>query len=400
MGIKGFPTLKTVRVTGSRGKPIIQDYNGPRTAAGIVEAVKGLIPNVVQKVTDDKLESFFSENNSTAKALLFSDKGSTAALVKVLANEYATNMNFAQIRDKEEAANKMFGVTSYPTIVVLPGGSKDPVVYDGKVEKKALNEFFSQYASIYEPPKEEKKEKGSKTDKKSALSDSSTFAEASASDKSSKASEAAASATAETLEDDNLTESPKPIVDEEAPTPIPVPDAVPLIDILDTYEQVQKHCLGPKTQTCVLAFLPGTIDEESEQPEPNKDALVSLAKIARKHKERGDHLFPFYAVPDANPGFAALKTAIGFNDDGVQLLAINGKRSWYKQYDGEKGYGIDGVEGWIDGIRFGEGKKEKLPEGLVVEVPTTEQPAADETVAAEETVAEDEEKPKGKHDEL
>ena len=170
MGVKGFPTLKTVRVTGATGKPIITDYNGARTATGIVDAVKDLLPNHVKRIEDKTLDGWLQENNETAKAILFSDKGTTSALIKALANDYYGNLAIAQIRDKEKEANSMFGISKYPSLVVLPGSDKAAIAYDGEMKKPAMTEFLSQYASVRQAssPKKPKtdKTKESKADKK------------------------------------------------------------------------------------------------------------------------------------------------------------------------------------------------------------------------------------------
>lgn len=89
--------------------------------------------------------------NESAKAILFTNKGVTSALWKALAIDFLGSMTFAQIRDKEKEAINIFGISKYPTIVVLPGGNQDGIVYDGKVQKDDLFKFFS---AIAPPPKE------------------------------------------------------------------------------------------------------------------------------------------------------------------------------------------------------------------------------------------------------
>jgi protein disulfide-isomerase A6 len=50
----------------------------------------------------------------------------------------------------------------------------------------------------------------------------------------------------------------------------------------------------------------------------------------------------------------------------VELVALNGKRSWYRHYP-KTSFSQAEVEDWIDSIRMGEGSKEKVPEGLIME---------------------------------
>ena len=369
MGVKGFPTLKTIRPTGSKGKPIITDYQGERSAKAIVDAVKGMIPNHVTKVSDKDLDKWLKGNNASAKAILFSNKGTTSALIKVLAAEYIGKMQVAQIRDKETAAVSTFGIKTYPTFIILPGGTADPVIYDGPMEKKPMGAFLAQYAlsstdSKGPDPKpagsEDTKQKPMK-DKAASSSDSSTFSAASAAHASSEAAESAATGTTITLESGSeATASPDPnVVPSDAPAPVELPIAPPLPS-LTSQSELRAQCLGPKTPTCILALLPPGEDL------PSTEALASLAEISEKHKVRGSHLFPFFAVPASNEGASALRSELGLKD-GVQLVAVNGRREWYKKFATDKGYGLVEVEGWVDGIRLGEGKKEKLPAGLVVE---------------------------------
>lgn len=172
MGVKGFPTLKTVRATGKIGKPIIMDYNGPRTASAIVEAVKKLITNNVKRLEDKELDEWLKGNNETAKAILFSEKATPSALIKVLANDFLYNLHVAQVQKKEGTANQMFGITKYPTLVVLPGGDEPAVTYDGEMKKPAMSGFLSKYAQPRDMTakqvknKVEKKEAKEENDKK------------------------------------------------------------------------------------------------------------------------------------------------------------------------------------------------------------------------------------------
>ena len=382
MGVKGFPTLKTVRPTGKKGKPIIQDYQGPREAKGIVEAVKGLIPNEVKRITDKELNDFLEKGNETAKAVLFTDKGTTSALIKVLAKEYVSRLPIAQIRDKDEKAVAMFGITDFPTLLVLPGGLEPAIVYEGEMKKAAMKAFLETHAApAPAEPVADSKQKPLKENKKAASSksssDKSTFSEASSSHATEEASATAASATTITLEAPNgATESPDPIATpEDAAAPIILEDVPPPIPTLESEDTLISHCLGVKTSNCVLALLPPPASIEAILPESATQALSSLAELADKHKQRGGKIFPFYSVPSSNVGNARLRETLGLEGgDEVQLIVVNGRRSWWQSFSGT-GYGSMQVESWIDNIRFGEGKKEKLPEGLVVEPETTTEEA-------------------------
>ncbi len=372
MGVQGFPTLKIVKPSKKPGKPLVEDYQGPRTASGIIDAVKAAIPNNVKKITDKGLSNFLDSNNETSKAILFSEKGTTSALIKVLAMEYLGNMNFAQIRDKESTAVEMFGITEYPTLVVLPGGTKEPVKFEGSYKKDSMKEFLGQYASPSskasfekQKPMGKKPEKAPKGEAAKSEEAAASFSSASSSHASAEASEEAAGATSVTLEDEsNPTESPDPMVSPDAPKPVEIPDQPEPIPALIEEKYLQERCLGPKTSTCILALLPEVGDEEI-LPEAANLALASLAKITDKHVKRESKLFPFYSVPTRNTGSAALRDSLKLGGErNFELIAVNARRGWWRRYGGEK-YDFHSVEDWVDNIRFGEGAKEQLPVTLL-----------------------------------
>lgn len=344
MGVQGFPTLKVVTPTKKAGKPNVEDYQGPRTAKGIVDAVVERIPNHVKRVTDKDLDGWLEKDNDTPKAILFTEKGTTSALIRALAVDFLGSINFAQIRNKETTAVEKFSVEQFPSLVLLPGGGKEPIVYSGELKKKPIVEFLSQAADPNPDP-------APKANKKSK------------------------SSTSQEETGNKPTESPDSNTssDNETPKHSASHQVAPLPD-LPTSESLSSACLQPKSGTCVLALVPSKASD-SELPAPATQALTSLAEIAHKHAARDAHLFPFYSVPADNSGSAALKTSLGISGE-VELVAVNSRRGWWRRFDGKDGFGHVEVEAWIDAIRLGEGSKEKLPAGVVVEEKKTEEEEA------------------------
>jgi protein disulfide-isomerase A6 len=390
MGVSGFPTLKIVRPGKTPGKPIVEDYQGPRTAKGIVDAVLEKIPNLVKKVDDKSLEGFLEEANETAKAILFTDKGKTSALIKSVAIEFKGSIAVAQIRNTEKASVSLFGIDTFPTLLLLPGGKEaEGIVYAGELKKEPIIEFLSTATSISPNPdpaapkvkvsksKDSKKESKKKEDfesasKKHAKEDGKT---------------AGASATEEVLEEE-ATPSPEPIV--EAEKPIQLPDPAPSIGILANEAQLEEVCLGPKTGTCVLALLPNNPDSVAGV------AIGSLSEIAHRAKLLRHNLFPFYALPEVNPAYAKIKKVLGLESE-FEIIAINGKRGWYKSLPRStstitaESVSEEVLENWVEGIKLGEGAKIKLPAGLIPEEPE-EEFVFDGVVIEEEVVEEIKEK--------
>lgn len=365
MGVQGFPTLKIVRPGKKAGKPTVEDYQGPRSAKGIVDAVKDKVPNIVKRVNDKNLDEWLQENKDSAKAILFSDKGVVSATMRALAIDFAGVISVAQIKESEKTAVEKYGVTEFPSLILIPAGSEEPIKHEGKVEKEAMVKFLSQVAPPNPdcPGPKEKKPKTKKDSKKESKS-SSKFAKASASHKSADKSSAAASATAETVEEPiAATESPDPnIKTEDTPDPVelPVGDVRPSVPSIADADELQSLCLNEQAKTCILAILPP--DDATDAAMSAMSVITTLGSI---HKKHGAKLFPFVTVPPSNPLADKLRSALALGtDDTLHLVATHGKRAWYKKYPSSK-FGAQEVESWVDAIRMGEGKKEKLPESLL-----------------------------------
>jgi protein disulfide-isomerase A6 len=365
MGVQGFPTLKIVKPGKKPGKPFVEDYQGQRSAKAIVDAVIDKIPNHVKRLTDKDYQPWL-EDGDGPKAILFSEKGSVSALLKAIAIDFLGGVSVAQMRDKEAEAVKVFGVEKYPTLVLLPGGGNDPMTYGGEMKKDKMVEFLSQAAA----PNPDPPAKKAKADKYKASSKaSSSFAEASRSHASEEAKTDKASQTMETLEDESQpTESPDPIIPQGGTyIPFPVTDGPPPIPTYMDDVPLQQRCLNDKSGPCILALLPyGLNDDFTKQPEEVKQALSSLSEIHHKHDIAQRSLFPFFQVPNDNPMNAILRKELSLAAEGTEIIAINGKRDWYRHYP-HNTFPQAEVEDWIDAIRMGDSAKTKVPTGVIVE---------------------------------
>jgi protein disulfide-isomerase A6 len=328
------------------------------------------------------LEAWLAEANDTAKAILFTDKGKTSALLKSIAIEFKGSISVAQIRntDKEKASLELFGITNFPTLILLPGGKEaEGIVYDGELTKEAMVAFLSQAATPNPDPAPAKVKLPKSKDSKKATKD-----KASKSKASSENTEDAATATDETPEDE-ATESPSPEVETEKPIAPPAPP----ISLLTSEAELARECLGPRTGTCILALLP-------EKPEfVAYTAVGSLSEVAYRHKLHKRTLFPFYAVPSGNPGYQKITHALGLKADTFEIVAVNARRGWWRHLPSgdtieDEDVSEEAIENWVETIRLGDGVKQKLPAGLVPEEP--EEPVEEEPVQeapVEEPVAEE-----------
>jgi protein disulfide-isomerase A6 len=370
MGVQGFPTLKIVRPGKKPGRPAVEDYQGPRTAKGIVEAVSDKIPNHVKRLKDSDYASW-AAGSASPKAILFSDKGTVSTLLKAIAIDFLGGIELAQIRDKEKDAVGAFGVTKFPTLVLLPGEGKDPITYNGDIKKPAIVEFLSQVTPPNPDPAPKKaSSKAQKpADKKKASKSSSKFAASSAS----QASAEKPTQTSETLVEDNAPPagSPDPNVSSERPIDLPVATSAPLISALVSGPEFQQSCLSTLSGTCILALLPqdSAITESSDPDSDTTLAVRALSTIQQKLSAGGKRtVFPFYQIPSSNPAVAPLRKELGLKDEHLGLVAINGKKGWRRDYGGvHPAFGLTALESWIDDLRMGDLPKVKLSEGLLVE---------------------------------
>lgn len=359
MGVQGFPTLKIVKPSKNKaGKNSVEDYNGQRTAKAINDAVADKVPNHVQRLKDDALDKWLSSNPERPKAIFFSQKGLVPAMVKAVAIDFLGGIDFGFARDGDKAVVKQFGVESFPSVLLIPSGGGEAIKHTGEVKKDALVKFFSQIMPPH-PDSGYVPEQKVKSAKKPAEKPS---------------------AASENLEDAGPpTESPDPDASPDAPKPNQVP-VMPRAKIqdLDSEEALQKSCLHRGSGTCILAILSDGAGDET--------VLASLAEITIKHKKRGTKIFPFYSIPSSNVAGKALLNSLNSDTDAtgnVQLLAINAKKAWWTSFN-NKDFGIAVVERWIDDIRMGDAKKEKVPIELIKdfeenqETPIEQQPAQEE----------------------
>lgn len=262
---------------------------------------------------------------------MFTNKGATAALWKSLAVDFLDGIVFAQIRDKEKSAVKAFGVEKFPTIVLLPGGKIEGKVYQGKMEKAALSEFFGGVVPV-------KSSKEAKAEKKAASS-------------SSKA-ENESSSTAEQPKATEKRKPPRPPI--YAPTDIALAKAevLPVAALAD----VQTLCLAKKSKTCILSV--------GDSP------LAGVSEVYAKLTSRPPpHTFQVYNVEASGALGKELveKLALGRLP---KLVAVN-HRGWYRLFSGDAEK-PEQVLAWLDAIKMGEGKKEKIPASLLKEAEKAE----------------------------
>lgn len=379
MGIQGFPTLKIVKPGSKPGRPVVEDYQGPRSAKGIVEAVKDKIPNHVKKLQGEALDEWLGLTTPPAKAVVFTDKGTTSPLVKSLAIDFLGTIAFAQVRDKATA--EKHDISKFPSVLLIPSPGATPLPYNGEINKDSLVSFFSQIA-LPNPdpaPKDAKSAKSAskKPKSKPSSSASAAFSRASEAHKSSDFEEHLAGSSTIILDENSPTESPLPIVETEE-KPMVVPDVIPPIPTLSTPGEVDAACMMPKSGNCILVLLPRAEETPSE---PAMLALTGFAEIADKYNKRRAGVIPMYAVPAENQAASRIRNDLGLGlEDKMEIIATNMKRGWWRHYEGSS-YGVLDLENYIDAIKLGEGSRSQLPAEF--RTSTDDEPAEESTESAE-----------------
>jgi len=150
-GVRGYPTLKIYPVEKSfnpytkKSAKMPSDYNGPRSAKGMVDMVLGGMPDMVHHVNNNNVTDFLVDEYP--KAILFSDKEATSPLFKSLAIQFKGRMRMGKASTSDEALMSRFMVESGPKLVVVPGSDVEKhVKHDGKLKKDELQTFLSTHA--------------------------------------------------------------------------------------------------------------------------------------------------------------------------------------------------------------------------------------------------------------
>lgn len=149
--VQGFPTLKIFpankpRASAKSRKKLPSDYNGPRTAKAIADALTAALPaSQISKVKDaQSFTNFTNTASSLPKVVLFTDKPRTSALYKSLSLRFMDRLAFAEVSSKAADVVEAQGVTSFPKLVVLKAEQEEE--YSGKFKAADLISFLSKQA--------------------------------------------------------------------------------------------------------------------------------------------------------------------------------------------------------------------------------------------------------------
>lgn len=333
----------------------------------------------------DTLDAWI-EDGFQLKAILFSEKGTTAPLVKALAIDFLGSVEFAQVRSKETAAVDKYEITQFPTIVLLSGDGKVVAKYDGEINKESLTRFLSQVAAP-NPDPAPKKAKSSATKKSKNASASSAFSKASEAHRSSDFEDYLEHASTVVLDDDTPSDSPLPKV-EPKERPMAVPDVPPPLPTLTTADELRSACLQPSSHHCVLVLLPRLDDAEAQYIGNAAEALSGFAAVEDKYSKRKANIFPAYAVPASNGDAAVMRQALNLKPDtDADVVVVNMKKGWAKKYT-KSIFDPKSIEDFMEDIKFGEGTKQKISTDLFTQADSAEAKTSQPVDTAREAASE------------
>jgi len=131
-------------------------FKGKKEWKSISNAAAKKMQSFVSVVNEGNYEQFVERDPQKNKVIVFTNRKSTAPLIKSMSKTYKEKLSFGEIK-KEPNLNAKFGVTEFPTLMVLtdPHNFKGEV-YDMKEMKiDQLKKFLSTYA--YAKTNKEKK---------------------------------------------------------------------------------------------------------------------------------------------------------------------------------------------------------------------------------------------------
>ncbi|KAJ3417073.1 protein disulfide isomerase (PDI) protein [Chytridiales sp. JEL 0842] len=323
-GIQGFPTIKFF----GRDK-VPQDYQGPRTAKGIVDYVIPKLPSFVQAIGTGskakKLDEFLSSEPELSKVVLISKKSTTPPLYKGLSSEYKGRLVLGEAKSTDKTVLTHFKAEDFPSLYVVPkGDGVEPVLYKGEMKYAALTKFLGEYAAeVKKEAKKGKKAEKKKTDKKSSEKKA------------------------------DKKEEEVPVKEEEPFDPV-----VPEVTDQATLES---HCLS-KPGVCILSLL-ALEPDFPESVTQHQSELAILQSLKKKyHAKKSAYTFSWFNALTVGK---TLQKKFDTSDSLPGVLAINGKKGVYRIHRGA--FDEESLGRFLDDMKAGRGRNSKIDFEIVLD---------------------------------
>ncbi|CAD6576442.1 MAG: protein phosphatase 2A regulatory subunit cdc55 [Cyphobasidiales sp. Tagirdzhanova-0007] len=132
-GVRGFPTVKMFGGV-SKAKP--SDYNGQRTASGLVQQALREMPTFSKRIRSaSELEKLVSRVPKKPVVFLLTDRTATPTLFKAVSADFHKQFSFYTIKDDEEFGDikETFSIRKVPTLLLWKG-SESVEIYGGELK--------------------------------------------------------------------------------------------------------------------------------------------------------------------------------------------------------------------------------------------------------------------------
>jgi protein disulfide-isomerase A1 len=132
-GVRGYPTIKVFR-----NGEVAGDYQGPRTASGIVDyANRQLQPAVTELETEEEAKEFSSKDKVVVVGFVDEDDSASEKTFAEVASLLRDDFSFGVVDD--DAVAKSFDVDELPSVVMFKNSDKEQLEFEGDFTKDAIS---------------------------------------------------------------------------------------------------------------------------------------------------------------------------------------------------------------------------------------------------------------------
>ena len=126
-------------------------------------------------------------------------------------------------------------------------------------------------------------------------------------------------------------------------------------DLLDETSLID-NCFATLPGTCVVVLV------NTPTSDPMKDPKLLGVNAANEKIATTTKNYRFYRVTNDKPHAHAFIEKLGLSGPGhPTVVAVNSHKRWFKEFKGEPS--MENILDWLDAIKFGDVKKDKLPKG-------------------------------------